>query len=93
MAGDGDILVDSLVEIKPRGADDAEREAAARLGRSAVLVGAAVRERREELVEEVAVRGVDLDDLEAGGDGPARGGGERGDDRVQVRRLERAREG
>ena len=36
----------------------------------------AVRERREELVQQVAVRRVDLDDVEAGGERAARGGDE-----------------
>ena len=45
--------------------DDLEREARAVLERPAVLVGAAVRERRDELAREVAVGAVDLDEVEA----------------------------
>ena len=57
-----------------------QQQAGAVLERAAVLVVAVVRQRREELVQQVAVRGVDLEHLEAGVDRAARGGGEVVDD-------------
>ena len=45
----------------PHRIDDAQEQARAVLERAAVLVGAQVRQRREELVQQVAVRGVDLE--------------------------------
>ena len=59
------------------GLDHLEREAHAVLARAAVPVLAPVGQRREELVEQVAVRGVHLDDVEAGGQGAPGGGDER----------------
>src|ERR1039458_9461212 len=53
--------------IRPRGADrsgDFQRKADAAVECAAILVGAVVRQGREKLVDQVAVRGVDLDDLE-----------------------------
>ena len=47
-------------------AQHVEAEARAVLERAAVLVGAAVLERRVELRDQIAVRGVDLDAVEAG---------------------------
>ena len=59
---------------RPDGAhrlDHLEREPHPALERAAVLVGPPVGQRREELVQQVAVRGVQLDDVEAGGRAPA----------------------
>ena len=53
--------------------EDLEREAHAVLERAAVLVGAQVGERREEAREQVAVRHVQLEQVEAGLVGAARG--------------------
>ena len=53
----------------PLGADgvnDFERQPGAVFEAAAVVVGALVGERREKLVEQVAVGGVDLDEVEAG---------------------------
>jgi hypothetical protein len=55
---------------------DLEHEAGAVLDGTAVLVGAPVAGRADELLEEVAVRGVQLDAVEAGGHRIARGRGE-----------------
>ena len=66
------------------GADDFEREAGAVGERAAVLVGAVVGERREELVGEVAVGGVDFGEQKAGGGGAFGGGGEVGEDLVHA---------
>src|SRR6185437_5664495 len=54
--------------------------------RAAVGVAAAVRQRREEAAEEVAVRAVQLDEIEAGLDRPARRAHELVPDLVQVGR-------
>ena len=70
------------------GADDFEGEADAVVEAAAVLVGAVVREGREEFVEEIAVGGVDLDEVEAGGEGAMGGGGEVGDDLVHAGAVE-----
>jgi len=59
---------------------DLQRQAHPVLERAAVAVLAPVGERREELVQQVAVRGVDLDAVEAGGEGAARSLGEGLDD-------------
>ena len=55
------------------GVDDLEEQAGAIFKAAAVGVRAVVGEGREELVEQVAVGGVDLDEIEAGGEG-AEGG-------------------
>src|SRR5207249_1696515 len=47
----------------PDGIDDVETETDAVVERSAVAVGPAVRQRREKLVNQISVRGVDLDDI------------------------------
>ena len=54
----------------PRQLEELQPEARAVLERAAVLVGAPVVERREELHGQVAVRPVDVDDVEAGLAGP-----------------------
>lgn len=54
--------------LRPRGAeglDDFERKAGAVFEGTAVVVGAVVGERGEKFVEEIAVGGVDFDDVEA----------------------------
>ena len=61
--------MNSGLSLRPDGAhrvDDFEGEAHAVLAAAAVLVGALVGERREELVDQVAVGAVDFDDVEAG---------------------------
>ena len=67
-----------------------ERKAHAVLARAAVLVGARIGERRKKGVQQVAVRGVDLDDVEARGHGAAHGIAESGEHRLEVARLEGA---
>ncbi len=82
--------------LRPRGAQgagDFEREAGAVFEASAVLVGAVVRERREKLVEEIAMGGVQFDEVEAGGEGAVSGGGEVGDDLVHAGAVERGGDG
>ena len=61
------------------------------LQRAAVLVVALVGQRREELVQQVAVGGVQLDDVEPGVVGASRGGGERRGDARRSRRAVSAR--
>src|SRR5439155_18783686 len=73
------------------GAGDFQREAHPVLARAAVLVGARIRERREKAMQQIAVRGVDLDDIEARGDGAAHGVAIGGEHRLEVARLEGAR--
>ena len=58
--------------------DELEHQPRAVLEAAAVLVGALVRDRRHELVQQVAVRAVDLDDVEAGSQRAVRGGREGG---------------
>ena len=85
--------------VGPRGADGVGRldeQPGAVLQRAAVLVVALVGQRREELVQQVAVGGVQLDDVEAGVVGPAGGRGERrGDarDLVEGQRVRRREAG
>jgi len=88
--GGGDADQDGEV-LRPRradGVDDFEGEADAVFEAAAVLVGAVVGEGREELVEEIAVGGVDFDEVEAGGEGAVGGGGEVGDDLVHAGAVE-----
>nr|GEU28584.1 hypothetical protein [Tanacetum cinerariifolium] len=54
------------------GVEHLERKAGAVFQRAAVFVGAQVRQRREELVQQVAVRGMDLDGVDADVRRPAR---------------------
>ena len=70
-----------------------ERQAHPVLEAAAVLVPPAVGERGEELVEEVAVRHVDLDGLEARLLGPPRGVAEGADDGAEVVGRQLARHG
>ena len=63
-------------------------EADAVLEAAAVGVGALIGERREELVNQVAVGGVDLDEVKAGGEGAMRGLGEGVDDGVDSGLIE-----
>ena len=80
--GGGDADEEGQV-LGPRGADgadDFEREADAVFEAAAVFVGAVVGEGREELVEQIAVGGVDFDEVESGGEGAMGGGDEVGDD-------------
>ena len=56
---------------------DSQDEAHAVLQAAAVLVMPPIGERREELVQQIPVRRVDLDHLEAGRQGPAGGGSQR----------------
>nr|WP_242493730.1 hypothetical protein [Sanguibacter massiliensis] len=90
---------------RAHGAHDVEQEPRPAGEVPAPRVGARVRQRGEELVEEVAVRAVDLDRVESCVDGPSRGGGEvvddaadafggeRGGCRVPVKREGRRRDG
>ena len=64
---------------------DAQQEAGTAGELAAVGVGALVAQRREELVQQVAVGGVDLDQVEARLDGAHGGGGEGRDDLVDPR--------
>jgi len=61
------------------------------LQRAAPTVGAPVDQRREELVEQVPVRGVDLHTVKAGIVGDLGGAGEAGDDRFDLRVSQGAR--
>ena len=65
-----------LGPLAANGLDDLAQQACAILEAATVLVGARVGERREELVDQIAVRAVELDHLEAGVEGAARGIGE-----------------
>ncbi len=71
-------------ERGPHGAEHGEREAQAVFEGAAVVVGTAVRVRREELREQVAVTGVQLDGVEARRPRDGGAGGEVGDDPVHV---------
>jgi len=73
--------------------DDLEQEVGAVFKAAAVGVGALVGERREELVEQIAVRGVDLDDVESCGVGALRGLGKGLNDGVDARLIEGLRGG
>ena len=75
------------------GADDFEWEFCAVGEASAVLVGTGVGERGEELVDEIAVGGVDFDEEEAGLRGTFCGGGEVGYDFVHAGAVEDVGEG
>ncbi len=55
------------------GGDDLAQEAGAVLKAAAVVVGAGVDQRREELVDEIAVGAVNFDEFEAGLEGAAGG--------------------
>lgn len=70
------------------GLNDLEGESNAIVEAAAVLVGAVVREGREELVKEIAVGGVDFDEIEPGGQSTTSGGNEVGDDLVQTDAVE-----
>jgi translation initiation factor 1 (eIF-1/SUI1) len=77
----------------PNRVDHAQQQACPVLQRPAVLVVAHVRQRGEELVQQVSVSGVDLDHLEAGLDGTCGGGGEVGDDPIDLLGIHRRRLG
>ena len=62
------------------GCDDLAQEAGAVVEAAAVVVGAGVDQRREKLVDQVAVGGVDFDQFEAGLEGAAGGFGKGVDD-------------
>ena len=88
--GGGDADEDGQM-LWPRGADGFdhfEGESGAVFEAAAVLVGAVVGERREELVEEIAVGGVDLDEVEASGEGAMSCCDEVGDDFVHAGAVE-----
>ena len=89
--GGGDADDDGLVlrESLAHGAEDFEREADAGLERAAVAVGADVGQGRQELVQEVAVRRVDLDQVEARAVGAVRGCDEGGLDAGEAGVVER----
>lgn len=70
------------------GFDHFEGEAGAVFEAAAVLIDALVGERGEELVEEVAMGCVDLDEVEAGGEGAMGGCYEVGDDFVHAGAVE-----
>ncbi len=72
------------------GLGDLDREAGTVLGQSAVLVGALIGRRGQELVEQVAVGRVQLDSVEAGLDGRLGGVDELLDDSGDLVGLERA---
>ncbi len=74
-------------------ADDLEGETDAIVEASAVLVGALVRKRREEFVEEVAMGGVDFNEIEAGGLGTMCGCNEVGSDLVHACAIQRCGDG
>ena len=82
--------------LRPCGADgvnDLEGEADTIFEASSVLVGALVGERGEELVQEIAMCGVDFDEVEAGGEGAVGGCYEVGDDLVHAGAVEGGGEG
>ncbi len=70
------------------GVDDAEEQADAVFKAAAVFVGALVGEGREEFVEQVAVGGVNLDEVEAGAEGALGGLDEGGDEHLDSRGVE-----
>jgi hypothetical protein len=77
--------------LGPRGADSfyyLKGKTDAIFEASAVLVGALIGERGEELVQEIAVGSVDLDEVEASGEGSVGGGNEVGDDLVHAGAVE-----
>ena len=67
---------DLFTHLGAGGVDDLEQQTSPVLKGSAVGVGAGVAQRRQELVDEIPVRGVDLDEVEPGLDRPARRGSE-----------------
>jgi len=70
------------------GADDLERKANAVVEAAAVFVGALVGEGREKLVQKVAVRGVNFDEVKAGGASTMCGRDEVDDDLFHARAIE-----
>jgi len=77
--------------LRPRGAngvDDFKGEADAVVERAAVFVGAVIGERREELVEKIAVGSVDFNEIETGGVRATCGGDEIGDDLLHAGTVE-----
>ncbi len=76
-------------DLGAHGVDHLEQQARPVLQAAAELVVAVVAQRREELVHEVAVRGVDLEHVESGVDRAAGGRGEVVDDLPEARGVER----
>lgn len=70
------------------GVDDLKEQAYAIFEASTIGIGALIRERGKEFVEEVAVCGVDFDEIEAGGMGAMRGLGEGANDGVDAGLIE-----
>ena len=95
VVGGGDAGADSraIADGREHGVREAQREPVAVRERAPVLVGAVVRERRGQLVTEVAVREVELEDVEADAHGALGGLDKRGDERGELRRVERVRRG
>lgn len=75
------------------GVDNLEWEADTVVETAAIGVGALIGERREEFVEQIAVGGVDLDEVEARGEGAFGGTGEGVDHAVDSGLIERLRNG
>ena len=72
------------------GIDDLQEEACAAFEAAAVSIGALIGERREELMQQIAVSGMDLNEVEASGEGPLcrlREGRDHGVDAGLVKRL------
>src|SRR5579872_3842921 len=80
---------------RPRSANgihNLKKEAGAVFEAATIVVGALIGERREELVKQVAMGAVNLNQVEACGEGALRGLGKSFDDRGDARFIERLRE-
>lgn len=71
--------------------DDAQQQAGPVLQRPAVLVGAQIRQRREELVQQVTMRAVHLEHVEAGVQGATGSCGEAVDDALDAGSIQSRR--